>query len=519
MANDVKIVISTVTRGVGAGFKKITRGIKLMGAAAARAARLVRGIGSAFKKVARRVSVAGLALIGVAALTVKAYMTQQDAEQQLAAALSVHGDAVDDLIPKYKAFASAIQEQTKYGDEALLSQMAYLRNLGVSTDKLEEATRAAVGLAATYKLDLKTAMMLVGRASQGQTQMLTRYGIALDDTMTKEQKFDALLKIGGANFALAEKDAKTLTGRLTQMKNAFGDTLEVIGEQIATGLKLDKVFNKLKESFENLSRRLKADKAIEKWAEGAKVALESLSGLVGAIFGDPAERKQALSDIASLLKAGMMDAGNSFINLLSKYMPKIGALAGSAFMSMIKTPFETMGDRSAAKGVAIERSRARNKERGFRWSDLDITDRSEFKAEFEKQLQIVQKANRDKAASPLSGEIDILGTDSFKKTAKLIGKKYTNKSGLTEDASSGQQLERGFYKAGESLSSVRAESARKVISEYHNRPLSPISKTTSKVSLGDLLTKMQGGLLGSRGELGSKTNPMYTVELSKSGVE
>jgi hypothetical protein len=113
--------------------------------------------------------------------------------------------------------------------------MAYATNLGVTRDRLKEATKAAIGLAAKYKLDLQTAFMLIGRASKGQTQMLTRYGIVLGDTLTEQEKFNEILRLGAEAFGLATAEANTLQGSAEQLKNAWGDLKEAIGEGLDIG--------------------------------------------------------------------------------------------------------------------------------------------------------------------------------------------------------------------------------------------------------------------------------------------
>jgi len=163
----------------------------------------------------------------------RAFMEQEKAERALSA-------AVEGSIEQYKSYASEIQKLTVYGDELILSQMAYASNLGVTTDKLQEATTAAIGLAARYRIDLAAAMMLVGRASQGQTQMLTRYGIVIDQNLSTQEKFNELLKIGAESFRLAEEETKTLEGTWAQFANNMGDFAEdIVGAwlDVAKGLK------------------------------------------------------------------------------------------------------------------------------------------------------------------------------------------------------------------------------------------------------------------------------------------
>jgi len=192
---------------------------------------------AAFKKlynISKKVALAIAAYLGIA--TYKA-VKQEKAVLTLAAALKTTGDYSEKSMKQFKEYAAAIQKVTVYGDEDILMQMAYAKNLGVTTDKLKDATKAAIGLAAKYELDLQTAFMLIGRAAKGQTQMLTRYGIVLGDNLSSQEKFNKLLVIGAKAFQLAEAAADTTRGRLTQMKNAMGDIAEIIGEPLRRRLK------------------------------------------------------------------------------------------------------------------------------------------------------------------------------------------------------------------------------------------------------------------------------------------
>jgi len=158
-----------------------------------------------------------------------AAMTQQKAERELMA-------ATEGSINSFKVYAAEMQKLTIYGDEQIISQMAYAANLGVTRDKLKEAATAAIGLAARFRIDLSSAMMLVGRAAQGQTQLLTRYGIVIDQNLPDQDKFNELLRIGADSLKLAEAAAQDAEGSLSQLKNTYSDFLEVIGEPLLEAL-------------------------------------------------------------------------------------------------------------------------------------------------------------------------------------------------------------------------------------------------------------------------------------------
>jgi len=160
---------------------------------------------------------------------VGAAMEQEKAQMDLVAALGGTDAAIGQVRSQFGPFSESMQKLTVYSDEQVLSQMAYARNLGVTTNRLEESAKAAIGLAARYRIDLSAAMMLVGRASQGQTQMLTRYGIVMDQSLSSQEKFNELLKIGVNSFKLAEAETKTATGALQQMRNQVNELQEAFG--------------------------------------------------------------------------------------------------------------------------------------------------------------------------------------------------------------------------------------------------------------------------------------------------
>jgi hypothetical protein len=160
---------------------------------------------------------------------VKASLEQEKAEKALSA-------AVQGSIRQYKFYAAQLQKVTIYGDEQILSQMAYAKNLGVTNEQLNAATKAAIGLAAKFRLDLASAMMLVGRASQGQTQMLTRYGIVIDQTLSDQEKFNELLRIGNNSFRLAEEQARENASAFSRLGNEVSDYAEIIGGPLAEAM-------------------------------------------------------------------------------------------------------------------------------------------------------------------------------------------------------------------------------------------------------------------------------------------
>jgi hypothetical protein len=190
------------------------------------------------------VSTAYLALVNVAGQVknalgdlVEASNVQEDAEVKLAAALKNTGQYSEDAYKGLLDYASALQEQTRYGDEAILSATTLAQNIGrFAAEELPAVQKAAIGLAEAYEMDLNTAMKLIGRAAKGQTQTLTRYGIVLDMTASKEEQFAQLLEQGADKFKLAKDAAASGAGELEQYGNLVGDLKESLGTLIKTAL-------------------------------------------------------------------------------------------------------------------------------------------------------------------------------------------------------------------------------------------------------------------------------------------
>lgn len=204
-----------------------------------------KGVKEAQRDIAKLSSTIGVFAVGAAASltafavkSVMAFSEQEDAVSNMDAALNAAGDNVSKYSSRFQRFASEMQSKTIFGDEQVLGVMAYGKAMGIAADQIEDAGRAAIGLAAKYNIDLNTSMGLIAKANLGNTTALKRYGVILDENMTKEEKFAALLKIGGDSFGLAEAKTKTFSGSLAQLKNNFGEVEESFGKIVIEGLGL-----------------------------------------------------------------------------------------------------------------------------------------------------------------------------------------------------------------------------------------------------------------------------------------
>jgi hypothetical protein len=175
--------------------------------------------------------------IGVVAMkgAVSAAAKQEKSDVQLAKALELIGDTSQETLTDMKALGDEIQNLTTVGDEDSQMLMSLALNMGVAKDKVEEATKGSIGLAASFEkagLSQETAMKGVALAFQGNFSQLERYIPALRDTKDETKKMAILQREMAKGFEVAKSETMTFEGAMKQMKNAVGDAQEAIGSAL-----------------------------------------------------------------------------------------------------------------------------------------------------------------------------------------------------------------------------------------------------------------------------------------------
>ena len=198
-------------------------------------------------------------LVNTAKKMKDAYFVQEQAEMKLSAAIKATGRSAEMSIGSLTRMASSLQKVTIYGDEATISAMAMLQQLGNLTQEgLENITPAVLDFASAMNIDLQTAASLVGKTLGSTTNALTRYGVEIDMTGTKEERLANLTqgltdKFGG----MAEAMGDTAYAADIKLKNALGDLAESMGGLISVESRgfielLTSMTEKLKETAEGL---------------------------------------------------------------------------------------------------------------------------------------------------------------------------------------------------------------------------------------------------------------------------
>ena len=173
---------------------------------------------------------------------ISAYGQQQLAEKKLQQALGFTSQA---LLTQ----ASALQQTTAFGDEAIIGVQALIGAFTKDEEQIKALTKTTLDLAAAKGMELTAAADLVSKSFGSSTNALSRYGIQVEGAVGSTERLESLTGNVSALFGgQAAAEANTMTGAIKQMENAAGDTAEAMGALLAPSV--EKLTTKMKKAAE-----------------------------------------------------------------------------------------------------------------------------------------------------------------------------------------------------------------------------------------------------------------------------
>ena len=198
----------------------------------------IKGVNNGLANMAKKAGLAAAAYFGSQALlgaiksSIDLFGKQEEAEKKLRFAA---GEMTDALIRQ----ANALQQNTRFGDEQIIAQQAYLASLGLTQQQIKDTISASVDLAAATGMTLESAVMNTSKTLSGMAGELgEKLGPAFRELSIESLKAGDGIKFIAEQFGgTAKADAESFTGQLEQMKNAVGDAQEAIGEALSPAIK------------------------------------------------------------------------------------------------------------------------------------------------------------------------------------------------------------------------------------------------------------------------------------------
>ena len=169
-------------------------------------------------------------VVGLAKKSIDAFGFQEQQEKKLEVAL---GGVNKALLEQ----ASALQQLTTFGDEAIIGVQASIAAFTDSEEQIKGATVATLDFATAMGFDLKSAGELVAKTLGSTTNALTRYGVNVTGVVGSTERLttltEGIARLWGGQATAA---AQTMTGSMQQASNAVGDLAEEFGEILAPAI-------------------------------------------------------------------------------------------------------------------------------------------------------------------------------------------------------------------------------------------------------------------------------------------
>ena len=240
--------------------------------------------------------------------TIAAAIEAENVDRALESALQITGQAAGGAAKHFKDYASALQKKTVYDDEAIKSAQALMIQMGLSVSVMDEATRATVGLASVFHMDLEAAARAVAQGFEGNYRTLGMLIPQVRTATTDAEKHAAMIQGLADYYGRATAEVGTFGGQLKQAKSAWGELKETIGKVVTESGIVNSFLKDTTAYLQSLDTASKENvlswkNLVAAWAatgtsvagaiaaagaaaaEGAKIALDGLGGISRYFLG------------------------------------------------------------------------------------------------------------------------------------------------------------------------------------------------------------------------------------------
>jgi X-X-X-Leu-X-X-Gly heptad repeat protein len=192
----------------------------------------LKGLGKSAKIGFLAVAAAAAGAVLAIKKVVTASAEQEESVKKLEVAAQRYGTAGAAVAAAAEKQAAALQGISKFGDEAIIAQQAVLIQMGVTAEKLPDATAAAVDLSEAMGISLESAARNVGKTMGGFAGELGELIPELKNLTAEELKAGKGIDLLREKFLGTAERTTSFSKTVSQLSNAWGDTLEKIGDAI-----------------------------------------------------------------------------------------------------------------------------------------------------------------------------------------------------------------------------------------------------------------------------------------------
>lgn len=375
----------------------------------------VSSVSSAFK------ALAGVAaLVGLSAGIKEIIDAASEADESITAlntSLKISGEFSEKASKDFQNYASAVQNSTKFSEDAVLSNVALSKSYGLTNEQAKKVSAAALELATVQGVSLETATRQLTQTFDGQLGKLAKTVPALKGLTDEQLRSGAAADLVKKQFeGAAEAAGNTFSGASIKAKNAFGEVLEKTGSFITQNPVFVEAIKIASQEFNSLAQKIDNNKApikdllndgiilliegLNLLAQGALVLAKGAITKFSSVLYVASAALQALINTAKLLTNVLNEVFRSVIGLLSAAFVALNSFLGL----LLKIPgvdkaFKAIGTsaKDVQKGLDDASKSAEDFAKGFKGVNLDQTfdSASESVGNFKDRLKNATVATRE----------------------------------------------------------------------------------------------------------------------------
>lgn len=183
----------------------------------------------AFETASEAVAFLGHELVG----GVEAAAAQEKALVRLANALALSGQYSEEAMHGLQDFVESMERLTGVEDTVIASNLALLSSLTkLDAEGLKMAERAALDFAAATGKDVDSAVTMVAKAINGQTDSFGKMGIKIAETTDKSLNLKNVMAALSNTTGSAEGIMKTFSGSLLSVQIAYDNMFKALGKAV-----------------------------------------------------------------------------------------------------------------------------------------------------------------------------------------------------------------------------------------------------------------------------------------------
>lgn len=205
--------------------------------------------------------------------SIEEFSKQEESLNKLGQALRTTGSYSESSVYTLNAYADNLEAISVYGGDAIATQLAFAKSLGITNEQAKDLVKAAANLSSTLGGSLEENVDKLGKTFSGSAGRLASYIPELKN-LTKEQlQAGAAAEVINSKFSgAASNDLETYKGSVEALGNSFGKLQEELGESIVKSETFQNSMKGLKKTIDDANLAIAGDKVWEDYAKGQGIA-------------------------------------------------------------------------------------------------------------------------------------------------------------------------------------------------------------------------------------------------------